>query len=130
MRGHRSASCLCLSLGSTTWFSSLPGRAARCPADMASVAPPGRQGCATQHTGTAPFGTLGRPAVTDRTTSVTLPPHAETHPVARIERDRSVRRANRRTGNGRTIVAKRFGVGDYQYEVVENWPTFEIKGVA
>ncbi len=27
-------------------------------------------------------------------------------------------------------MAKRFGVGDYQYEVVEGWPAFEIKGVA
>jgi len=27
-------------------------------------------------------------------------------------------------------VAKRFGVGSYQYEVVDNWPSFEIGGVA
>ena len=27
-------------------------------------------------------------------------------------------------------MAKRFGVGSYQYEVVDNWPSFEIGGVA
>ena len=27
-------------------------------------------------------------------------------------------------------MASRWGVGDYQYEVVENWPDFQIKGVA